>query len=82
VKSWKELGFPDLEETRYRTKDTGVQAFEKLDDAMKLKILGPGKFIAYREGAITLPDLVGRKYSRRWGSVRYEKSLKEAMKKN
>lgn len=76
-KSWKELGF-DVEE-RVVEKETGIQAFERLSEEDKLKILGPAKYLAYKDGQITLKDLVGRRFSERWGSMRYEKSLKAVL---
>lgn len=79
TKTWKDLGF-DIEETRYRTRSTGVEAFEKLDDVKKLRILGLAKFTAYQDGLIKLDDLIGRRYSRRWGTMRYEKSLAEVVR--
>jgi SPP1 gp7 family putative phage head morphogenesis protein len=74
TKTWKELGF-DIEETRYRTKDTGIEAFEKLSEPEQLRVLGPAKFAAYKAGEFKLPDLVGRQFDRHWGNMRYEKSL-------
>lgn len=55
----------------------GPEAFEDLPEEKKLAILGPAKYAAYSAGDLTLEDLVGQKHSREWGSMRYERSLKE-----
>ena len=55
----------------------GVEAFNELWQVEQLAVLGPAKFTAFQDGAITLTDLVGRRFDARWGSMRYEKSLIE-----
>jgi hypothetical protein len=60
---------------------TGAEEFEKLSEERQLAILGPGKFAAYKDGKITLQDLVGRKVDSRWGSMRYERSLRDVLGK-
>jgi len=76
TKTWEEIGFPGIKEFRNEIED-GVTAFGKLTEHQQLAILGPSKFIAFRNGAIKLPDLVGRKRSAKWGTMRYEKSLSD-----
>lgn len=75
VKSWEELGFSGLKESA--PIEDGATAFEKLTDGQQFNVLGPAKFTAYKSGQITLKDLVGRKSSRKWGVMHYEKSLRE-----
>lgn len=75
TKTWKEMGY-DVPEA-VQAKSTGIEAFGKLSAADQLTILGPAKFAAWRDGAFQLSDLVGRRWDARWGSMRYEKSLKE-----
>lgn len=77
MKTWRELGF-EIDGPE-RVKESGEEAFEKLSEAQKLKILGPAKYAAYREGAIRLRDLVGRRRSAIWGTMRYERSLRELL---
>lgn len=77
VKSWKELGFDVPEAERRRS--TGVDAFELLSDEKKLAVLGPAKYLAYRAKEIGLKDLVGRQYSKVWGSMRFERSLVDVL---
>lgn len=74
--TWEEMGFPGIKEFRNEIED-GVTAFGKLTEHQQLAILGPAKYIAFRNGVIKLPDLVGRKRSAKWGTMRYERSLKE-----
>ncbi len=76
VATWEELGFSGIEETAPVIED-GATAFDKLTDDKQLKVLGPAKYTAYKNGELTLSDLVGRKTSARWGTMRYEKSLRE-----
>lgn len=74
--SWAELGLEGVEETGPVIED-GATAFDKMTDDQQLKVLGPAKYTAYKNGDITLKDLVGRKTSAKWGTMRYEKSLRE-----
>jgi SPP1 gp7 family putative phage head morphogenesis protein len=76
VKTWAELGFDGIGESMGEIED-GVTAFGKLTEHQQLAVLGPAKYVAFREGIIKLPELVGRRRSKRWGTMRYEKSLKE-----
>lgn len=63
--------------SRIARRKNGIEAFNDLGYPDQLAVLGPAKFAAWQDGAISLTDLVGRKYDMRWGSMRYEKSLKE-----
>lgn len=74
-KTWRELGY-DIDEV-VKPKPTGIEAFDKLTDAQKMQVLGPAKFEAYQAGDLTLPDLVGRRFDPKWGSMRYERSMRE-----
>lgn len=82
VKSWAEIGkvlgidLADVQESRTML-EPGVDVFTKLDDAEQIKILGKAKWTAWKSGKFELPDLIGRKHSRIWGSMRYERSLSE-----
>lgn len=67
------VGFPDPEIP------TGEQLFKKLSRAEQGKILSPGKLEAFRDGKITLSDLVHVSKSRAWGSTRREASLTQAL---
>jgi len=73
----KELGvdLSGVPETRVEI-EKGSDLFDKLDPAEQLKILGPAKYKAWTEGKFTLAKLVGRSYNKKWGSHRYERSLR------
>lgn len=79
TKSWDELlgedsGVPD---TRPEIA-SGEAWFERQPAAVQEEVLGKAGAEAYRKGAVTLPDFVGVKESRRWGRTRYARSLKDA----
>ena len=57
--------------------ESGISQFEKLPAEQQIAILGQAKYKAWKDGQFTLSDLVGRKRSKIWGTMRYEKSLKE-----
>jgi SPP1 gp7 family putative phage head morphogenesis protein len=76
--SWADLGFPGIEDTQYKP-PLGTDVFDRLPASDQRKILGPGKYAAYADGRITLPDLVQPTRSARWGPGRREKSLRAAL---
>ena len=78
TKTWRELGFENVPETR-REVPKDPDLFDKLSDAGKEKILGKAAFQAYKAGAVKLEDFVGRKRSREWGTMRYARSLRDIM---
>lgn len=75
---WAELGFPDVQETQVAL-ESGSDIFARQPEALQRKVLGPGKFDAYRTGKIQLADLVQKTSSRRWGAGRRERSLRDAL---
>jgi hypothetical protein len=82
TKTWAELGFEGVPETQVQV-ERGIDLFEKLPDVDKERILGSrAAFEAYRAGAVTLSDFVGRRRSREWGTMRYARSLKETLRIN
>lgn len=70
-----ELGLPldDLPAPRL-----GVDVFAELPVGDQRRILGPGKWRAYRDGEVTLPGLVRLRRDPDWGPTRSEASLKAA----
>ncbi len=78
TKSWGELGVPGARETRVEV-ERGPDVFAKLPAAEQQAILGPAKYAAYRQGLITLEDLVHRSHDPRWGTMRREASLREVL---
>lgn len=78
TKTWKELGFADISETRAQVA-TGESLFARLPEEQQRMILGNAAFEAYKAGVLKLSDLVGRRSDPRWGTMRYRRSLLEAL---
>lgn len=74
TKSWEALGFEGIPDRRPAIV-SGVDWFARQTPEFQLAAMGPAKYAAYREGQVSLQDFVGRRYSSRWGSHRYERSL-------
>lgn len=83
-KTWAEIGqavgvdLSDLPDTRPQI-TPGVALFQKLPMEKQVKILGPAKWAAWKDGQFALPDIVGRARSNVWGTHRYEKSLTQLL---
>lgn len=60
---------------------TGEEWFRKQDEATQIRMMGRAKHAAWKGGAISLSDLVKRTRSERWGTMRREASLLEALGK-
>lgn len=78
TKSWEEMGFIGIRDTSPKI-PSGEELFNKLSDVEKLAVLGPAKYAAYKEKAITLADLSKFKPDDKWGGMWYEPSLKEVV---
>lgn len=78
TRSWRDLGFRDVPETRAEV-TPGPELFARLPEDEQRAILGPAKFAAYQAGRITLEDLRGFRRDPRWGPVGYERSLREVL---
>lgn len=59
--------------------EPGVWLFENLTPEQQIKILGPAKWAAWKDGAFPLSEVVGRARLKEWGTHRYEKSLAELL---
>jgi len=85
--SWAEIGarygidLSDIPDTNPHI-ELGITLFERLSPDEQRAILGPAKYEAWINGEFDLADIVGRAYSREWGSHRYEKSLRELLRKD
>lgn len=79
TKSWAELGFGFPGADRSPTIEPGIEVFARASEADKLAVLGRAKLDAYNAGEITLTDLIARPRSARWGTMRREASLREAL---
>lgn len=69
TKTWDELGFPGVEETRLEV-PSGEWLFRSLSDADKRRILGRRMFDAYRSGDVKLSDVVRTTTTPEWGVTR------------
>lgn len=74
--SWAELGYTGIPDRRPGI-TAGPTLFARLARADQLEVLGPGKFDAYKAGALGLEDLVRPTQSGRWGPGLREASLRE-----
>lgn len=79
--SWADILGEDaargIKDTRVDLGDSGAEWFGKQSAVVQRGILGPAKFSAYRQGKISLDDVVARPSNKRWGSMRRERSLAE-----
>ena len=57
--------------------ETGAEWFDRQPADVQRELLGPGKYDLYRDGRITLADLVAVRQDPRWGPTRRERSLGE-----
>lgn len=83
--SAQQLGLPegiDVTPSILSEEQSGEKLFADLPDSTKIAILGPAKFKAYSDYKISLSDLVERKESQVWGSMRTESSLASALKRS
>lgn len=56
---------------------SGKQWLEGQSAGMQRALLGAGKWKAWKNGKITLDDVVGRTHDQQWGTMRRERSLRE-----
>lgn len=78
TKSWADLGYKDLKDTRPQI-PLGSDWFNGLAESAQRAMLGPSKFDALKSGQIKPQDLIQRPRNRTWGTMRREASLKEAL---
>lgn len=81
TKSWEQIGralgvdFSGIPDTNPEI-ELGVARFERLTAEEQIRILGPAKYAAWKDGLFSLKDLAGRKADPVWGETRVERSLK------
>lgn len=84
TRTWAEIGkqygidLSDIPDTNPEI-EPGISLFERLSEEKQIKILGPAKWQAWKDGKFALADIVGRARSKEWGTHRYERSLKEIL---
>jgi SPP1 gp7 family putative phage head morphogenesis protein len=83
--TWAEIGerygidLSDIPDTN-PVIEAGLSLFERLSQDEQIAILGLTKYNAWRDGKFELRDVVGRRWSKKWGTMRYEKSLYQLLK--
>lgn len=60
-------------------KESGLQAFDKLNEEQQKEILGASKWDAWKEGKFTLADVSGVSNDKVYGDMRVERSLKDLL---
>lgn len=75
TKTWEELGVPGLDDTRPPVRK-GREWLEAQPESVQRGVMGRAKYQAWKDGKITLDDMVGRHQDARWGTMRTERSLK------
>ena len=78
TKSWDELGFDGVKETRLEV-ESGEDWFARQPESAQRRVLGPGKHDAYKDGRLTLADLVQPTVDPVWGHGLRERSLRDAL---
>lgn len=76
TRSWADLGFPDVPETRLEP-ETGEAWFARQDAGTQRRILGRGKFELYDAGELRLEDVVQETVSPIWGRGLKERPLRD-----
>lgn len=78
TKGWEEIlgRKTGIRETR-PVVESGEGWFRRQNQDVQEEILGPGKLAAYRQGHVTLADLVGFREDPRWGPVRWERNIQD-----
>lgn len=80
TKTWEELHvLPDSPAESRPVVEGGADWFGRQPEGTQLEILGPGALAAYQSGQVTLEDFVGRRNSEVWGTMRYTRSLADAL---
>lgn len=81
TRSWRDIlgekgaGIP---ETRVSV-EPGPSRFARLPEAEQMRVLGPAKFAAWRDGAIGWEDIPGFRRDPKWGPVGYERGLRDIL---
>jgi hypothetical protein len=78
TKTWKELGFPNVKESRPQF-ESGEDAFAKQPESIKKAVLGPNAYAAYQNGDVSLNDFIHVDHSREWGTTFRRGSLHNAL---
>ena len=78
TKTWAELGFPGIPETRAQVAP-GRDWFDTLSDAEQRRIMGKAKWAAWKAGRIDWADLSAEHDDDVYGTMRVEASLRDLL---
>lgn len=76
TKSWKELGFDEMEQFE-PIRQTPEEMFDALPEGMQRSIMGNTRFDLYKSGQISLSDNVKVTHSPKWGDSHGVRPLKD-----
>jgi hypothetical protein len=78
TKTWAELGFPGIPETRVQV-PPGREWFDTLSDAEQRRTMGKAKWAAWKAGRINWDDLSAEHDDDVYGTMRVEASLRDLL---
>ena len=76
TRSWEELGFEGVPDTR-PVIEPGLDLFDQAGEQVQREVLGPAAFEQFSSGKLKLVDLLVRRDDPDWGTMRYARSLKQ-----
>lgn len=79
TKSFADLGIAGVDDGPQLQLDPGPDLFARQPTNVQMSVLGPAKHRAYVAGDLQLEDLVGERFDRRWGPVRFERPLADVV---
>ena len=79
TKTWKELGFSNVTESRPDF-PSGTELFEQQSESLKRSVLGPKAYDAYKNGEVKLTDFIHVDQSHEWGTTYRRGSLQDALR--
>ncbi|MEN4011245.1 MAG: hypothetical protein ROW48_04370 [Bellilinea sp.] len=78
LKTWEELGFSGIAEGSGPV-ESGAELFTRMPAEQQIKILGPAKWAAWKDGRFDFINLVGKKFDPVWGWTHHERSLSDLL---
>lgn len=76
TKSWEELGFEGIPDTRPVVPD-GETVFRSRSETFQKEVMGPKAHAMWKAGDLRFTDLLARKDDPRWGTMRYTRSVRQ-----
>lgn len=79
TKTWEELGFPGVPETRTKAPEPGASKFLRLPEADQRAILGKSAFDQFRAGNLRIRAMAHMDQDPKWGPMVRRSSLQQAL---